>query len=132
MNQQVQTLLEQLAHSLGTTIQYLWGVEIRQAYIVGIENLVWSVFLMVATYAAIRIVKKCFHAVKVLNDYDSEEETYFDDDGVYILIASLVSASCIVIAICMLCDLNSGINELINPAHFVIQDISSFVKSGSK
>jgi len=51
-------LLEALAKKLGTTVDHLWAILVRQAFISSVMDLIQYVILAVATYVFIRMTKK--------------------------------------------------------------------------
>jgi hypothetical protein len=46
MNEQLGKLLQQLAEKLGTTVEHLWGVLVKQASITATIDLIYSMFLI--------------------------------------------------------------------------------------
>lgn len=47
MNEQTRVLLTQLAESLGTTVEYLWGALLRQAFLNGSLTLLWCIVMVI-------------------------------------------------------------------------------------
>lgn len=58
MNEQTQQLLEKLSNKLGTTVEHLWGVLVRQAPISSAMDLVVLTAMAIGLAALWRFVKK--------------------------------------------------------------------------
>lgn len=57
MDEKYQALIEALANKLGTTVEHLWGVLIRQAPISGVVDLVLCMVIATVTVWFVAIVK---------------------------------------------------------------------------
>ncbi len=60
--------LQQAADQLGTTAQYLWQLQVRQAYVVGAIDLMWHVIWLIAVAVWMTI------GFKVINKINSEDD----------------------------------------------------------
>lgn len=69
MNDQLTQLLEQLATKFGTTVEYLWGVLVMQAYVAATVTLIWFVLSVGYIIAYVVFVK---HIMK--RDYYDDYE----------------------------------------------------------
>jgi FtsH-binding integral membrane protein len=67
MNDNVARLLEQLASKLGTTVEYLWAVMVRQAKIEAVADVVYLTICVVVLVVGI---KKLINWGKENDDYD--------------------------------------------------------------
>lgn len=55
--EQLTTLLTALAERLGTTVEYLWGVLLKQAYIDGIFNIIYCIIPIILIYPTYKYAK---------------------------------------------------------------------------
>lgn len=80
MNQQTEKLLRELADKLGTTVEHLWSVLIRQAGISGVTNLiVIAVWLVILVWGYKLVRRKTKRPAKTDENKYPEAEW---DDGV--------------------------------------------------
>lgn len=119
MNQQIVNMLQSLAVKLGTTVQYLWQVEIKQAYVTGIIDLIWCVLLACAIIAIYKFMRWCLDGVRRVND------RYHIDDAGYIVGCVFSVIGIVVCGIFIGVDLTSAISHLLNPANFAFWNITS-------
>ena len=112
----VTELLEQLATTLGTTVEYLWGVLIKQQYIEAYVMLIWAIVLLICSVIGYIATKKI--AVKL----DEEKDPY--DVCSERQVAWNIGLPIIVIIILMSIDLFIKTIQLIyNPEYYALQDI---------
>ncbi len=123
--------LDALALSLGTTVEHLWGVLVKQAYVVVIQNTFISIacfvilFIGVTTYKKInrkRIIKKEEYRKDNLEGSRHQWETVYDDSGEItgMIVMALISVIALGFAIASL----SGIPTcVINPEYFALKKV---------
>jgi hypothetical protein len=58
MNEHTEVLIRELAAKMGTTVEYLWEVLVRQAYITGSVNIFFALFMLSAVAAALLVAHK--------------------------------------------------------------------------
>lgn len=117
---EITPLLEQLANKLGTTIEYLWAILIKQAYISGINSIIiYSIFLILLIINILLFKKYVISNLK---------DKYGEFDGVYmsILITSAVLwGITIMIGIA---EVPNTITKFINPEYWALQEILKGIK----
>lgn len=110
MNEATAKLIEELAAKLGTTVEHLWAVLIRQAPISAVVGLaVDAVFIWLVVLGWKKLSKV---------DFDSWD----GDMGKGMLYAGLSLATAIVVA-CVLCELPVLVAGLINPEYWALKQV---------
>lgn len=115
MNDQTALLLEKLASKLGTTVEFLWTILLKQATLIGITN--------ICEFILVLIVGFIFY--KVCKYIDKIENSIFDTDLVIVL-ETIVGSIWIVFFILTVVGLNTAITALINPEYWALNEILKY------
>ena len=118
-------LLGKLADKLGTTVEKLWSVLLKQAPISGVIDLALCVALVIASIFIFRFVQN--------KTTPQEEERYadWDDEGKFFAWAG--TAIFIAIAgVFIMCSVESIVSAFFNPEYWALTKILSKVSSGCK
>lgn len=110
-NVDINKVLEQLAIAFNTTVDAIYPILIKQAYVSGIMDLLFGIALILLAVAIATIIYKKWEAI-----YESDMEFIV---VVIALIFSLVAVFIIPISIF------SGITTLANPEYWALKDILS-------
>lgn len=114
-------LLTMLASKLGTTVEYLWTVLIKQATISGIQNIILSVVVTIpiiifGVYLRYFIKNK----EKIEDGYN--EEFYY----VGLVVGTIISVVCVLVfAECI----NTAMTAFINPEFWALKEILEQLKT---
>lgn len=120
-------LLETLAQNLGTTVEYLWSVLLKQAPISATIDLLTCILLTLIIYDVYRL-HKYFSAPSPDADKYYTNRTRYDDNDTAILImvsGTMASAIMLIIIICTIPDI---INGYFNPEYWALKEILNSVK----
>lgn len=115
--EKITMLLEKLAVQLGTTVEYLWSVLIKQALISGITNLVLYLLFIIAIIAELRWFKFFTENYDELCD-DGNEDAY----GAGLIIGAFMLMVCAIIAVI---NLESTLASFFNPEYWALQKVLS-------
>jgi hypothetical protein len=120
MTENVEKMLVELAGKLGTTIEHLWEVLIRQSYIAGISDIlaiiIWSV-----------IFKWTYHVIKRKTTSSGLLSTScadWDDEQAKVAWMVWVVFAFIAVSI-VACSLGSIIGSLVNPEYWALNQLVS-------
>ena len=119
--EQVAKLLEQLATKLGTTVEYLWGVLMKQAHVNAIINLSFVGLMLIITITWLAFIPKIIKLDSDDGDYDSPSTRTLT--WIFFAITNVISI--IVIIAC----LTTAITELLNPEYWALQEILGQLKN---
>lgn len=111
MSEELSEILNVLAERFGTTIDHLYGVMIKQAYIYGMSLIVIYALCIFAGIWFIRYIKK-------MSETKSIEDVFMDNP--FVFIGSALGLVVIVVMITMLPDL---VTMLFNPEYWVLKQI---------
>ncbi len=119
-------LLEQLAEKLGTTVEYLWGVLIKQASVTVIVNIGVNLIFVCLIIFLIVLGKKLTSKLKPTEDNKYPKAIIEDDDGVFFTWAGIIVVVTISFFIILL---SSGeiVNALCNPEYWALKEVLSMV-----
>jgi hypothetical protein len=110
---QVSEVLDVLAQKFGSTVEHLWGILIKQAYVEGIISLVWVIISIIVGTISIKYIIKFF-----------KEE----DDGwegmLFAICFGLIALSALVFCL----NINDTIRALVNPEFYAIKEIFGQLK----
>ena len=123
MNEQVLALLTQLAEKLGTTVEHLWSVLVKQAFISTTVNLLIYSLLLILGFVLSRTHKKFCGAMPKY-----QETTYYHKYGAYsvlMVVAFVVWAIIIIVFTLCLPEILSG---YFNPEYWALSEILSALK----
>ena len=112
-------LLEQLALKLGTTVEHLWGVLLRQAPISGTVNIIISVTVIIISVFFVRL------AIVKTKGPDAE----WDEEGAFLIwVVALIIAfgsSAIVFA-----SIKNIASAFLNPEYWALNELLTAIKQG--
>jgi hypothetical protein len=131
MTPELQNKLAELADKLGVSVEHLWGVLVRQAYIDGIATLGGSLLLLILLWLAAANAKKVLRKCK--NAIDSARLGELDEIAQIILVV-LVGAAIVgggIASIFVIVNLPlwiiSAIGKLLNPEYYALMDLKGFL-----
>jgi hypothetical protein len=118
--------LEQLANKLGTTVEKLWAVLLRQATISGIVDLILSVGLILVAVKCLRFVKRktSIPAKTKDNEYPRAE---WEDEGEFFAWSALAILLGIV-GFFIIFALQNIMTAFLNPEYWALKEIFSAFK----
>lgn len=108
MNENEKQLLIELATRMGTTIEHLIGVLIRQAYVDGIMDLAGGAICMITWCLGLRAIWRGFRGIKSPDESD-------------IFLFGLGSATVLLLVFIPLRMMSDGLSDLINPEFWAIK-----------
>lgn len=118
MDQKIIDLLCPLATKLGTTVEHLWMVLVKQAYYEGFYSVINFIILMLFCFLVFKVEKIFWY-----KDYDDSDAK----DFVHGLILGVDIIFSVVFIISILCS-TSVISKLINPEYIALQRLLSMIK----
>lgn len=126
MSKEATQLLEELAAKLGTTIEYLWNVLVRQATI---DAIIKIIFVAIITICGIILYR--YH-IKFSKRDENGHNTYNSgcyDSGEDLSMTMILAAIIWGIAFVIACSTIPGIiTGFLNPEYFALQHILSLIK----
>lgn len=114
MNTKTIQLLSAMAQRLGTTVKYLWGVEVREGYV---QSLLNSIGALICLICGVTLVFVCRHFYKK----QAGRKQWSDLESCWIwasLFGILIAAG--VFIYCVL----SAVDAFLNPANYALTAIS--------
>lgn len=139
-------LLEQLAHSLGVAVEYLWDTLIKQQYVVGVTNIITAIIDVVIIIVLLCCMPKIIKFLnnqheKIVKDrlengtgYNgSHTVSSYTEDFYRFFNVTFPIVGCIVILTLIFCfthDVRYGIQQLLNPDYFALKEVLETI-SGS-
>lgn len=128
MNQQLVTLLSQLATKLGTTVQYLYGVEVKQAYVTALQNGLWFLLFVVIGIVSAVIGVRCYRKYQKVSAEWFERRGYNNEDGTSEGLATVLCALGVLISVIFIMVFaNNIIADLVNPQNWAFNTLMSLV-----
>jgi len=112
---QITKLLEQLAIKLGTTVEYLWGVLIKQAHVNAIVNLTF------VGVSGLVIVIGLMFIPKIIK-LDNEKRTWDEmsiRNTTWIIYGIVNTILLLILVMCLV----PAITQLLNPEYWALQEI---------
>lgn len=122
MNKETQELLQKLAEKLGTTVEYLWQVLLKQAQIDAFTTLFQFALIALFGITLYRLHKKF---LKPISDDRYSDNLYSKyDEGIIcpMFIGAIVFA---ILAICAFFSITDMVNGFLNPEYWALQRILS-------
>jgi len=118
-------LLEELAQRLQTTVEHLWSVLIRQAYVGTITYIPWLVVCVILLVAGRRLFRHTFPLWKDLMGTPSDERTWQEDEWFqYHSFVLAVSIAMVVGAVVIAATVSShALVRLLNPEYWALQQV---------
>ena len=113
----VTTALQPLAEKLGTTAQYVWGLQVKQAYVDG------SIALVVLLFGIALITVAILWMKKINDNLETQRNTEMDGFGV---VASVILFIAGFIFLCT--NVPTVLNCFINPEHYALHQLIKLVK----
>ena len=113
----VTTALQPLAEKLGTTAQYIWGLQVKQAYIdgfVALSGLLLGIGLLIVAF---RVFKSFYHC-RLEDEYDKFEV----EKLTCILMFSLVGL------LFLFLNFSTTVECFINPHHHALSSLIKLIK----
>lgn len=119
MNEETRRMIEALASKLGTTVEHLWGVLLRQAYISFWTDILYYLITVAIVLFAIKFSLKAWRK--------GDESTWNDDEwrllsiglGLLALILTIVAIVCI----------SDTVTKIANPEYWALKELLATVKS---
>lgn len=121
MTEQIMEGLRQLAEKLGTTVEFLWGVIIKQQYVEPIYGLVAFVSLLSASVLFYKVYKIA-HKKKLIDPppkYDTNTAEVMETIALVLVSITIVSAGAALVFSVM------EAVDLLNPEYAALKDITS-------
>jgi len=115
---EIAPLLEKLAKQLGTTVEYLWAVLVRQAMIASCIDILQYIILGVATYFFVKLTKKFY--------LESEEKQW---DGIWFTIPGIMGMALLIIWIVSFFCIQNTISGFLNPEYWALQKVLGLIGS---
>lgn len=118
MKMDLNQALEQLASAFNTTVEKLYPLLIKQAYVTGVTNIL-GILIMWAVFATLLVILKK-HGIK-------KEKYYGMTDGTFFLLVTTVIISVITVVITVTVG-HEAITALINPEYWALKEVLSYIK----
>ena len=120
MDRDVTSLLEKLSSKLGTTVEHLWSILIKQAAISGICNIVFGIVIVIFSFG-------CFYLTQLV--YSNVDKGVWDNTGYFAPAITWIID--IVLVICWFCELPTTIACFVNEEYFALSEIKDIIKSAA-
>lgn len=119
---EVTELLRDLAKELGTTVDFMWGILIKQAFVDAIAIMIFTI--MVITSGIILYFKHKKFSEPVKENYS--RNTYEDSDFVTPLmtLASAIWLGCFIVNLTLIPDM---VNGFFNPGYYALNKILQLI-----
>lgn len=118
MNEQAFKQLETLASKLGTTVEYLWGILVKQGRYEGAGIIVACFVVALVLGVLFPLAKKCYLKARRKNMYTALYLSFFT---VYVFL-------CMIAAIAIPVGLYEAYTALVNPEYWALMKIIDCVK----
>jgi len=125
MNDQTTQLIEQLAHKLGTTTEYLWSVLVKQAAISAITNLIYLIFMIVSGFILYKVHK---YLSLERGDDEYSKISYYEDNDILYVPMGVLAFVWVILTIVAFFSIGIIINGFVNPEYWALEKILSTVK----
>jgi len=119
MKEQIAPLLEKLAEKLGTTVEHLWQVLVRQAYIAGVYDISFAVIFILASVVGI---PKFVRLLKNWLQKGGDAEFF----APVIAVASIVGWA--VVAVIVLSSIRDAVFALANPEYWALKEVLEAIR----
>lgn len=124
-------ILEQLASKLGTTMQYLWSILIKQAYISATITLMQIILVLIAGIVLVRLhIRFSKSTTRGTGHNSGRISSLYEKHGDILSIPMIIiSIVWLILAIaCFFC-ISDVINGYFNPEYWALDTILSKIKS---
>lgn len=125
MNEQTIKLIEEMAHKLGTTTEYLWGILIKQATVQAYMGLFFILLIAIFNYVLYKVHKRLME-IKDYGDYKKSGYSYYGDNAKIPMGIALVIHCLLIIG--ALCSIETVINGFFNPEYWALDKVLNYVK----
>jgi hypothetical protein len=123
MDSNTETLIRELAAKLGTTVEHLYTVLVKQAFITGVSDIVICSFILVALiFSAFYLFKGIAKAKK----NQDEREPYAIPEFIIPVILAVIFGIMFIIA--FLANIEDIITCFSNPEYFAVHEILKYVR----
>ena len=135
MKQTITTLLSHLATSLGTTAKYLWAVEVKQGYIVAIQDFLVAIVMLILMAIALVAMRRLFRRANAINakEYGASFNAWTDDgtnETQWMYGAAAFSlAAAVLFSIIAILSILHGISHALNPANYAFQQVMNYISN---
>lgn len=119
-------LLEQLASELGTTVEYLWGVLIKQASVTIIIDVGINILFICVIVCLIILGKKLTSKPKPTEEDKYPQAIVDDEDGVFFVWLGIIVIPTL-LSFAILLNSVEIVNALFNPEYWALKEVLSMV-----
>ena len=118
-------LLEKIAEQLGTTVEYLWAVLIKQAAVSATMSIIYIVGLVVVGLGLYRAHRKLMRVIQ-----GKTHTTYYDEYGEAAAVPMVLAATLwlILVMFAVGFSIPNAITGLFNPEYWALKEILSQIK----
>lgn len=120
--EQLAPLLNELAAQLNTTVEFLWGVLVRQAFVSAIESIFMIVLLVILIFTSFRYIFPWLKKMKVI-EIDSSADGGLSIAGMAVVWIVIAMGAFSIIAL-----LGKLPTKLLNPEYWALQQILEVIK----
>lgn len=113
--------LDALAAKFGVTVQYLWGVTVRQARVEAYESLFWFFLLNMVSVVILKLLA-------VMRKKNSELSVYEQDRGLVNAFDVAGGLAIVALTVASFANLDHAITPLFNPEYWAFQQFMSILK----
>jgi hypothetical protein len=130
---EIMPYLEKVAEQLGTTAQYLWMLQVKQAYVVGIsyllEYLVWAI-LFFGYYKLCRFMYLKYNG----NLFMQNPEYQYVKDDIFTGLGWMVPSGIILVTLFIVISpsIINVVTLLINPEYWALNEVIKLLKGSMK
>lgn len=119
----INSIIGNLANRLGVTVEYLYPLLIRQAYIDGIRALMWIVLCIAFLVAIYKWIKYVFFTKNAEGDTLWEKSYHSDTEIFHVITLIALGILSIIFIITIGSNLDRAINAFSNPEWYAIQQL---------
>lgn len=116
--EQTKLLLEELAKKLGTTVEYLWGVLLKQAKVEAIQ---WTIILLIFIIYSLLCIKYLLWGLRDWDSFSSSEEEH------YFTVWFILGVIWCVFFVIILANVTNLVNAIFNPEYWALKEILSLI-----
>lgn len=122
MNDQTSQLLEKLAAKMGTTVEYLWAVLIRQAALSATTDLLYLIFVIIGGFFLWKLHKK------LCKENEGGESVYEKDPE--LIVTPMICAALVWVVLFFFAFFSIGdiLSAYINPEYWALEKVLETVK----
>lgn len=120
--EQIAPILEQLAKQLGTTVEYLWAVMVRQAHYSAMIDGAMAFVFFVASGVATKVVFWCHKNYRIVKEKDSYAGEGWVTGMVLVVVAGL---TCLAISLTFA---HTSAIAALNPEYWALREILGVIR----